>query len=82
MLRDPGLVKKDEKLRIGGPISDTAKSVDGLTQRAGRVRKALALDVSIALPEIIRQANVAMGLEERGSLPEQTERLVVALGLQ
>ena len=82
MLRDPGLVKKDEKLRIGGPVSDTAKSVDGLTQRAGRVRKALALDVSIALPEIIRQANVAMGLEERGSLPEQTERLVVALGLQ
>ena len=52
-----------------------------LTQKVGRIRSALAIDVSASLPEAIKQANKAMGLDDRGSLPEQATRLVEALGL-
>ena len=85
MLRDPSQVKKDEKLRTGSGAAAEGGgvlAVDGLTQKVGRIRTALALDVALALPEVLRQANVAMGTEQSGSLPEQTDRLVLALGLQ
>ena len=84
MLRDPSQVKKDEKLRTGSGAAaeGSVLAVDGLTQKVGRIRTALALDVALALPEVLRQANVAMGTEQSGSLPEQTDRLVLALGLQ
>jgi len=61
---------------------DAKAATDGLTQRVGRIRAALALDVALALPDVLRQANVAMGIEAEGSLPEQADRLVKALGLQ
>ena len=64
-----------------GSLSGEKKS-DGLTQKVGRIRSALAIDVSASLPEAIKQANKAMGLDDRGSLPEQATRLVEALGLQ
>ena len=55
---------------------------DRSTQRIGRIRSALALDVALTLPEIIKQADRQMGIEGEGSLPAQANRLVVALGLQ
>ena len=83
MLRDPALVRKHERMRVGG-VDDKGdeKKADGLTQKVGRVRAALALDVALSLPEVIKQANVAMGFEDAGTLPDQTQRLVTALGLQ
>ena len=82
MLRDPSQVKREEKLRIGGASGDESKAADGLSQKVGRIRTALALDVALALPQVLKQANLAMGFDEGGSLPEQAERLVQALGLQ
>jgi len=88
MLRDPAAVRKAEKLATGrdpfakGAPKEAAADPDGLTQRVGRIRSALALNVSLTLPDALRQANSAMGLESEGSLPEQARRLVVALGLQ
>ena len=87
MLRDPAQVRKDERLRAGGvgalpDLTDGAKAPDGLTQKVGRIKSALALDVALTLPDTIKQANLAMGVEPDGSLPDQTERLIKALGLQ
>lgn len=86
MLRDPSEVRRQERLRTGGvvDISDAGgKPQDGLTQKVGRIRSALALDVALSLPEAVAQANRAMGMDDAGkSLPEQTERLVTALGLR
>jgi len=83
MLREPALVRKHEKLRTGGVQGDSGGgAADGLTQKVGRIRTALALDVGLTLPAAIKQANNAMGFEVTGSLPEQTDRLVKALGLQ
>lgn len=83
MLRDPKSVRAMEKLRVGSGGSDSAESpADGLTQKVGRIRAALGIDVSATLPDAIKQANRAMGFDERGSLPEQAARLITALGLQ
>ena len=88
MLRDPGAVRKAETLATGidlfskGKESTEAAQLDGLTQRVGRIRSALALDGRLSLPDAIQAANRAMGLETEGSLPEQVQRLVVALGVQ
>ena len=88
MLRDPGAVRKAETLASGndlfskGKESTEAAQLDGLTQRVGRIRSALALDGGLSLPDAIQAANRAMGLETEGSLPEQVQRLVVALGVQ
>ena len=88
MLRDPAAMRKAETLATGrnlfggGGESKAAAEPDGLTQRVGRIRSALALDVSLSLPDAMRAANGVMGLENEGSLPLQAQRLVVALGLQ
>ena len=86
MLRDPGAVRKAETLATGIDLfskeSTEAAQLDGLTQRVGRIRSALALDGRLSLPDAIQAANRAMGLETEGSLPEQVQRLVVALGVQ
>ena len=80
MLRDPAKTRQDEKLRTGG--DPTEKKVDGLSQKVGRIRKALALDVSLPIPEVLKQANLAMGFDLDGNLLEQTERMITALGLE
>ena len=83
MLRDPKSVRAMEKLRVGSGSDSAESPADGLTQKAGRIRAALGIDVSATLPDAIMQlANRAMGFDERGSLPEQAARLITALGLQ
>ena len=83
MLRDPKSVRAMERLRVGSGGEDAAENpADGLTQKVGRIRAALGIDVSATLPDAIKQANRAMGFDERGSLPEQAARLITALGLQ
>lgn len=83
MLRDPKAVRQMEKLRTGGGGgSGGEKPSDGLSQRVGRIRTALGIDVSATLPQAIEQANKAMGLDGGGSLPEQANRLIDLLGLQ
>lgn len=83
LLRDPAAVRKDEKLRVGSQGGLTGETAaDGLTQKVGRIRSALAIDVSVTLPDAIKQANRSMGIDDRGSLPEQATRLIEALGLQ
>jgi len=62
---------------VGGELQP-----DGLTQRVGRIRTALGIDVGISLPEALRLANEAMGFTADGRhLPAQADRLVAALGL-
>jgi hypothetical protein len=85
MLRDTAAVRRDDKLRTGSgrPSGvDGGKAADGLTQKVGRVRSALAINVGLSLPDALSQANRAMGMDPSGlSLPDQADRLVEALGL-
>lgn len=81
MLQDPAKVRK-EAAPGGKLVVAEGGRQDGLTQRVGRIRTALALDVGLALPEHVAQANQAMGFEPSGSLPDQVARLVAALGIE
>ena len=88
MLIEPSSVREAERRATGhtpagsGGGDGGGVAPDGLTQRVGRIRSALALDVAISLPEAVRQANAQMGVESEGSLPDQVARLIAALGLQ
>ena len=89
---DPAAVKQEEKRLTGRDKAlpgvggnggtESSSSVDGMSQHVGRIRSALAIDVSLALPDVLQKANAMMGFEAEGSLPEQTRRLIEALGLQ
>ena len=96
MLREPSAVRRDERLRTGvappqpsiqasasnAASAGGAQLREGLSQQVGRIRTALAIDVALPLPEVIREANRLMGTPADGSLPEQAERLIDLLGLQ
>ena len=84
LLRDPAAVKRDEVLRTGrtGGGGGGGATPDGLTQRFGRIRTALALDVSLPMPDALAEANSAMGIASGGSLPDQVEKLLKLLGLE
>ena len=83
-LADPAAVKEEERRLTGrgAGSNESGSKADGMSQRVGRIRSALGLDVSLALPEVLQKANTLMGIETEGSLQEQTTKLIESLGLQ
>ena len=54
---------------------------EGLVQQVQMIKETLSIDAKVAPPMAIKQANELMGLPNEGTLPEQAEKLMEALGL-
>ena len=60
---------------------ETAAGAGTLVDKLARISRSLELNQAEAIPTAIRQANEMMGLMAIGTLPQQADALLAALGI-